>query len=138
MVRARFKRRAVTGAAGTYSVVVPPGTFTVKAIKAGFVTMPAPQTRTVAVGDTATLGDFTATPSTISGTLVNATTGAAIYNGVVQVGGKGGPAMVTDQTGAYITRPPVAAGSNSSPMRWASIAETSCSPMLATSRSRSP
>jgi len=101
---------AVTGADGKYSKVVPPGTFTVKAIKTGFVTMPAPQTRTVAVGDTATMGDFTATSSTISGKLVNATTGAAIYNGVVQVGGKGGLAMITDQAGNY-SQPATGCGS---------------------------
>ncbi len=95
------KGSAATGPAGTYSVVVPPGTYTVKAVKTGFVTMPAPQIRAVVAGETATIADFTGTPSTISGTLVDATTGAAIYNGVIQVGGRGGPAMITDQTGAY-------------------------------------
>ena len=60
--------------------------------------MPAPQTRTVAAGATGTVGDFVATLSTISGTLVDATTGTAIYNGVIQVGGRGGPAMITAQT----------------------------------------
>ncbi|HLP78560.1 MAG TPA: carboxypeptidase regulatory-like domain-containing protein [Candidatus Paceibacterota bacterium] len=96
-----FVGQAVSGNDGSYSVIVSPGTYTAKAIKAGYVTMPAPQTRTVVAGDTATLTAFTATPSTVSGKLVDATTGAAIYNGVVQVGGKGGQAMITDQTGTY-------------------------------------
>jgi hypothetical protein len=94
--------RAVTGAGGTYSLVVPaPGTFTVKAAKLSYVTLPAPQTRTVAVSETVTLGDFTAIPSTIHGLVVDATTGAPIYNAVIQVGGGGGQAMVTSQDGAY-------------------------------------
>ncbi len=91
----------VTAAPGTYSLTVAPGTYTVKAIKSGYVTMPAPQSATVATGGSANLTAFTATPTRVSGTLVDATTGAAIYNGVVQVGGKGGVAMITDQAGAY-------------------------------------
>lgn len=93
--------QAVTAAGGTYSLVVAPGTYTIKALKSGYVTMPAPQSATVGAGGSVSLSGFTATPTTVSGTLVDATTGAAIYNGVVQVGGKGGVAMITDQTGAY-------------------------------------
>ncbi|MFO1514695.1 MAG: carboxypeptidase regulatory-like domain-containing protein [Verrucomicrobiota bacterium] len=93
--------QAVTAGGGTYNLVVAPGTYSIKALKSGYVTMPAPQSATVGAGGTASLAVFTATPTTVSGTLVDAATGAAIYNGVVQVGGKGGVAMITDQTGAY-------------------------------------
>jgi hypothetical protein len=97
----KVSAEVVTGAAGTYSLVVAPGAYTVKAIKSGYVTMPAPQSANVGAGGSANLTVFTATPTRVSGTLVDATTGAAIYNGVVQVGGRGGVAMVTDKSGAY-------------------------------------
>jgi hypothetical protein len=94
-----------TGSGGTYSCVVgAPGTFTVSATKLGYVTMPAPQTRTVAIGDTVTLADFTASPSTISGILKDAATGNPIYNGVVQTGDDPADAsstVITDATGTY-------------------------------------
>ena len=101
---------ATTGADGTYScAVAAPGSYTVKAIKSGYVTMPAPQTRTVAVGETATFADFTATLSTISGILKDSVTGKPINNGVVQTGDATGPAVVTEADGAF-TLPAVGCG----------------------------
>ena len=91
-----------TGSDGSYSCsVAAPGTYAVKATKLGYVTMPAPQTNSVLVGDTKTLADFTATPSTITGVLKDSVTGNPIYNGVVQTGDPTGPAVVTAADGAF-------------------------------------
>jgi hypothetical protein len=95
----------VTGADGTYNcAVAAPASYTVKAAKLGYVTMPAPQARTVAVGETATLTDFTATPSTITGILKDVATAMPIYNGVVQTGddpANPATAVITDAAGAF-------------------------------------
>lgn len=96
----------VTGADGSYSsAVAAPGSYTVKATKFNYVTLPAPQTAAVQPGATVTLNDFVASPGgTITGVLKDATTGLPIYNGVVQTGSARDDvrsAMTTDATGTY-------------------------------------
>lgn len=93
---------ATTGAGGTYSfAVAAPANYTVKAVKANYLTMPAPQAAAATIGNTTTVGDFTASPSSFSGVLVDAITGAPIYNGIIQVGGRGGQAVVTSTNGTF-------------------------------------
>lgn len=86
---------------GTYSLgVAAPASYTVNAYQVNSVVTPGPQVAAVIIGGTTTI-NFTVAPSMIQGVLVDAITGAPIYNGVVQSGGVGGPAVVTGTNGAY-------------------------------------
>lgn len=86
---------------GNYATAVPPATYTVKVSKAGYVITPGTQSAVVANGTTNVLGNFTASPASISGVLVDAANGLPIYNGIVQVGGAGGAAVVTGTNGTF-------------------------------------
>ncbi|MGC3961724.1 MAG: hypothetical protein QM813_28505 [Verrucomicrobiota bacterium] len=78
-----------------------PANYTVKVVKTNYLTMPAPQAVATTIGNTTTVGDFTASPSSLVGILVDAISGAPINNGIVQVGGVGGRAMVTGSNGKF-------------------------------------
>jgi hypothetical protein len=86
----------VVGSAGSYTVTAAP-------IPGYVLNLPATVSGTAMIGSTTTMPDIIATPGSIRGIVVDSATGNPIYNAVVQAGppGLAGPAVVTDENGAY-------------------------------------
>ncbi|OGW28978.1 MAG: hypothetical protein A2X56_04475 [Nitrospirae bacterium GWC2_57_13] len=93
---------AVTNSKGTYTMVLPAGTYTVNCTAAGYNT--ATSSATIKDGTITTLNfsltTATVTTGTLTGTVTNSVTGAAIAGATVATA-TGGYSAVTGATGAY-------------------------------------